>query len=107
MSALNKLFEVVDKSNDGASRVSDNANAFVDQFENTALTEIAFKEERDNDIFNRGVVAGATSLLDNLQHEGYTITASDGEVVKTEAAGEEVATFSSGFFAGTWKNPSN
>lgn len=106
MTALNKLFEVVDKSNAGASRVSDNVNAFVDQFKNTELTEIAFKEERDNDIFNRGVVAGATNLLDNLQHEGYSITTADGEVVKTEpAVGDEPAkTFSQTYFTTNWSD---
>lgn len=107
MSVLNKLFEVVDKSNAGASRVSDNESAFVDQFKNTELTQIAFKEERDNDIFNRGVVAGATNLLDNLQYEGYVITDKEGVVVSTAvpAEGDRKQTFSQVFFSDIWKDP--
>lgn len=69
---------------------------------------ITFKSVEDINLYNAGVVAGATQVVDTIHDAGYVITDKEGTVVKTEAneAGE-AQTFSQTFFATQWESPSN
>lgn len=69
---------------------------------------VTFKSVKDINLYNDGVVAGATQVIDTIHDAGYVITDKEGNVVKTEAneAGE-AQTFSQTFFATQWTSPSS
>lgn len=94
------------KAISGASRVSNNECNFVDQFTGKAEDEIAYVSDRDNEIFNRGVIAGATSLLDQLADAGYLIEDPTGEAIVPEFNAEEkMIPLSTSYFKQEWFDP--
>lgn len=90
-----------------ASRVSNNENNIVDQFTGKAEDEIVYVSDRDNEIFNRGVIAGATSLLDKLADAGYLITDPSGEAIQPEFVEEKMVPLSESYFKQEWFDPNN
>lgn len=89
-----------------ASRVSNNDKNFVDQFTGKTEDEIAYVSDRDNEIFNRGVIAGATSLLDQLADSGYLITDPTGEAIVPEFdTDEKMIPLSASYFKQEWFDP--
>lgn len=99
MTELVKFYNVLEQSNSEASRVSDNVNAFADPFKDGKAGDIEFVSERDNDIFNRGVVAGSTHLVDTLQKRGYAIETLEGEPIIQLL--DDGPAFSEGFLSGS------
>lgn len=88
-----------------ASRVSNNEKPFVDQFTGKEEDAIACEHARDNEIFNRGVIAGATSLLDQLADAGYHITDPTGEAIMPEFEEEKMVPLSVSYFKQEWFDP--
>lgn len=99
---LKQLYNDVYKSVSEASRVTDNEKPFVDQFEQEDINSIPVISERDNQIFNRGVIAGSTNLLDHLSSAGYTITAPNNEAISPLEVDDKHITFSAGYFMEGW-----
>lgn len=99
----NEFYKLVNVSIAEASRTSDQVESFVDQYTDQEAGFIEFSNSIENEIFNRGVIAGATNLLDQLQKEGYKIVTSDDKCVTPT----EDKTFSSEYLDKLWTDVSN
>lgn len=100
--------ELIYSSTSEAARVSNNEHDFISQFKDTTMEPIPVMPselgERDNDIFNLGVYAGATHLLDTMHAAGYSILNPDGE----KLVPAEGSTFSDDYFSRKyWAEVSN
>lgn len=71
--------ELIYRAVSEASRVSNTEAPFTSQFKDTTMEPIAVAGERDNDIYNLGVMDGALHVIDKLHEGGYKIINLDGE----------------------------
>lgn len=97
--------ELIYRATSDAARVSNCEAPFVNQFKDTTAEPIAVVGDRDNDLYNLGVMDGALHVIDELHKYGYKIINLDGEPLQPSI---EEGSFTKDYFGRKyWEQVSN